>query len=181
MGHTPRPNGMGSAHALGIFLSMYASVKGKGIDIAFPGNLMSWKAKRSDTSQDILANFHIFATINVADEDFTTWEKLWPDVCASFSVKGVGPHAKEGKLNGVEWVMAQKDKWGTWVESNGLEKGFVENSSWDILGAVFAWMVFDKEYDLTALREVGFMESAPTIEGYIMAFERMEKAKSVPA
>ncbi|CAG8980834.1 hypothetical protein HYALB_00003763 [Hymenoscyphus albidus] len=185
MGHTPRPNGMGFLHALGVFLSMYASVEGKGTEIAFPGNEMSWKVKQSDTSQDILARFHIFASlnpekvagkaVNVADEYLKTWEKLWPDVCAYFGLKGVGPQA-EGNLNGVEWVMAEKDNWGTWVESNGLEKGFR-----DVLGAVFAWGVFDKEYDLTASREVGFMESAPTIEGYITAFERTKKAKVIPA
>lgn len=192
MGHAPRPNGIGFLHALGILLSMYASVEGKGVEIPFPGNELSWKAKRSDTSQDILAKFHLFAslhpdqvagkTINVADEEFTTWENLWPEVCAYFGLKGVGPSfAKEGKLNGVEWVMAQKDNWDAWVDSNGLKQGFVENSSWDILGAVFAWVVFDKQYDLTVSRELGFKESAPTIEGYITAFNRMKEAKIIPA
>lgn len=171
---------------------MYVDVEGKGVELPFPGNKLSWKTKRSDTSQDILAAFHVYASlnlervagkvINVADEDFTTWEILWPEVCAYFGLKGVGPGAaKEGKLNGVEWVMAQKDNWGAWVEKNGLKEGFVENSSWDVLGAIFAWVVFDKQYDLSVSREVGFEESAPTIKGYLTAFDRMKEAKIIPA
>ena len=55
---------MGFAQALGLYLAMYSSEKGKGAEIAFPGSDLVWKALHSDTSQDVLARFHIHASLN---------------------------------------------------------------------------------------------------------------------
>jgi hypothetical protein len=43
LGFTPRSNRMGFAQSLGIFLSMYVSVEGKGAECFFHGDAMVWK------------------------------------------------------------------------------------------------------------------------------------------
>jgi len=191
VGHTPHPNGMGLAQAVGIFLAMYKSVHGEGAEIVFPGNELTWKATHCDTSQDVLAKFHIFASLrpedvsgkafNVADEARVNWEGIWPALCQYFGLKGVGPRpGEEGSLRGVAWVMAQQGNWKNWVEENDLQDGFIEKASWEMMGLVFGYLIFDKEYDLSALRELGFKESTSTVGGYITAFERMRMAKIIP-
>ncbi len=39
---------------------------------------------------------------------------------------------------------------------------------------------FNREYDLSKAREVGFHEEVDTVEGYRIAFERMKNAKILP-
>lgn len=39
---------------------------------------------------------------------------------------------------------------------------------------------FDREFDLTRSREVGFSVEIDTVEGYIIAWERMRAAKILP-
>lgn len=39
---------------------------------------------------------------------------------------------------------------------------------------------FDRQYDLSRSREVGFSEEIDTVEGYIKAWERMRDAKILP-
>lgn len=63
----------------------------------------AWLAKRTDTSQDILARFHLYASMhpdavharafNVADgiPEVVTWEMVWPGVCSYFGLRGVPP------------------------------------------------------------------------------------------
>ena len=189
VGFTPHSNGMGFAQALGIFLSIYASFEGEGAEVEFPGIEASWKALHSDTSQDLLAQFHIYASlapekvsekaINVADE-VTSWEKVWPGICSYFGLKGVGPReGSEKKALGVQWTMDHQADWGKWVEENGLKKGLVETSSWEMMAMVTGYGVFDREYDLSLVKEVGFQEQTSTVAGYHLAFDRMRKAKII--
>ena len=189
VGFTPNSNGMGFAQALGIFLSMYASVEGQSAKIEFPGTEASWKALHSDTSQDVLARFHIYASlapekvsekaINVADE-VTSWENVWPDICSYFGLKGVGPgQGPANKVLGVQWMMEHKAEWGQWVDQNGLKKSSIETSSWELMAIVTGYGVFDREYDLSLSKEVGFQEQTSTVAGYHLAFDRMRKAKII--
>jgi hypothetical protein len=86
LGHTPHPIGIGLAEDVVIYLSMYASVNEKGTKPPFPATELAWKLLRTDTSQDMLAKFHIYAslnpekvagkTFNVCDEDLTSWEVI---------------------------------------------------------------------------------------------------------
>ena len=101
VGFVPQNNAMNIAQALGLFLAMYKSVEGSGSEVPFVGNEAAYKELHTDTSQDILARFHIFASphadavagqaFNVADGDVVTWEEIWPGVCSWFGLKGVGP------------------------------------------------------------------------------------------
>ena len=191
IGFTPHGNGIGFAQTLGLFLSMYASVRGRGSTVTFPGNQAVWKALHSDSSQDVVAKFHIHAStaaglekggvFNIADEDSITWERLWPDVYDYFGLKGVGP-AAEGDADqklGLDWVMSMKPEWPSWVERNGLKGGALETASWDVMVMVFRFGFFDRQYDLSAAKGTGFVNDSKTIEGYRAAFDRMKVAKMI--
>lgn len=75
--------------------------RGKGAEIAFPGNHQCWMAKRTDTSQDILARFQIYASMhpeqvrerafNVAEGAMVAWVDVCPGTCSYLGLKGVGP------------------------------------------------------------------------------------------
>ena len=39
---------------------------------------------------------------------------------------------------------------------------------------------FDREYDLTASKDVGFKETIDDVKGYEVAFERMREGKIIP-
>ena len=168
---------------------MHASVEGEGAEVGFPGIEASWKALHSDTSQDLLARFHIYASlapekvskkaINVADE-VTSWEKVWPDICSYFGLKGVRPdEGLEKKAFGVQWMMDHQADWGKWVKENGLKEGSVETSSWEMLAMIIGYGVFDREYDLSLVKEVRFQEQTSTVAGYHLAFDWMRKAKII--
>ncbi len=78
---------MNLAQCLGLYLSFYASVHGKGATVAFPSSQEAYNATHTDVSQDILARMHIFASqhpeaagkraFNVADEGPVTWATVW--------------------------------------------------------------------------------------------------------
>ena len=61
---------------------MYASLKGKDVEVSFLGNEAAYNALHTDTSQDILSRFHIYASLhpgavskrafNIADGEVST-------------------------------------------------------------------------------------------------------------
>ena len=187
VGFVPQNNAMNIAQALGLFLAMYKSVEGNGSEVPFPGNEAAYKELHMDTSQDILARFHIFASFhadavvgqafNVADGDVVTWEEIWPGVCSWFGLKGVGPN--QSRSTGAQWVQEHKGQWNTWVKEHGLKEGALEATSWDFMSLLMG-IPFDRHYDLSACRQVGFNETVSTVKGYTLAFERMKHAKIIP-
>lgn len=99
----------------------------------------AWTAKRCDTSQDILAKFHLYASImkpeavhtrafNVADgvPEVVSWETAWPRICTWFGLKGVPP---DGTMESfATWMRERKDQLGKWEEEMGLKKGALEGT-----------------------------------------------------
>ena len=190
IGYTPRSNGIGFPQALGLYLAMYSSEKGKGAEIVFPGADLVWKALHGDTSQDVLARFHIHASLNpdkvsqkafnIADEAEISWKQIWPGICSYFGLKGVGPGSGTSQEpTGIDWIMSRKDSWGGWVKQNGLQEGVLETSSWDVVGMVFVYGMFDRQFDLSASEQAGFKENSSVVAGYHLAFDRMRKAKII--
>jgi len=188
IGFVPHNNAMNLAQALGLFLSLYVSIEGSGAEVSFPGSEEAYKALHTDTSQDILARFHIYASLhqdavstrafNIADgNEPISWKKIWPEICAYFSLKGVGPDSS--KTSGAKWVLDRRDKWREWEDEKGLRKGMLEATSWEFLGALTGGITFDRQYDLGASREVGFHETVETVKGYTKAFDRMRVAKII--
>jgi nucleoside-diphosphate-sugar epimerase len=192
VGFTPHGNAMGLGVALGLFLALYRHIHGDGAKIPFPGNEIVWQSKRSDSSQDVIARFHIHAALNpdtdgkaynIADEDYVTWAGgLWKDVCAHFGLVGLAPGegTDDASPKGVEWVMANQPRWGEFVEKNGLRSGFLETATWETMAIVFGYSLFDRQYDLSASRSTGFKDYAPAVKGYLATFDRMKEAKIIP-
>ena len=188
IGFVPRNNGMNLAQAIGLWLAMVRSFEGKGTEVVFPGNEKAFKALHTDTSQDILAKFHIYAslhpglvsekTFNIADGEVVTWEQVWPGICEWFGLKGVGPNPS--MKTGSEWVQEQKGRWEEWAKEEGLKEGALQATSWDFMSGIMGAMTFDRQYSLSACQEVGFRETIETVKGYTVAFERMRMAKIIP-
>jgi hypothetical protein len=178
VGFTPRSNGMGMAQALGIFLSLYRYIQGEGSEVVFPGDEVMWNVPRTDTSQDRLARFHIYASLypektsgcafNIADEDGgSTWRDDWPRLCSYFGLKGVDPDATNPKAKGFDWLMANQGKWTEWIENSGLRDiGQMNNSSWDMLKVVLGFLPMDRRMDVTQSKKIGFVEQIETVHGY---------------
>lgn len=189
IGFVPQNNAMNLAQAIGLWLAMVKSFEGVGAEVVFPGDGKAFRALHTDTSQDILAQFHIYASLhpvavskkafNIADGEVVTWEQVWPGICDWFGLKGVGPDPS--KKTGSEWVQERKGQWGAWVEENGLKPGALEATSWDFMSAIMGAITFDRQYDLSACRKVGFEETMDTVKGYTKAFDRMEDANIIPS
>ena len=189
VGFTPQGNAMNFAQAVAIWLSLVRDIEGESSEVPFPGNEKAWKARHTDSSQDVLARSHIHLSLkggesvngksfNIADGNTVTWEHVWPGLCEYFKLKGVGPSA-ESVANGAEWVQRQKQRWGHWERKHGLKQGYVEKSTWEFMNGIFG-IGFDRQYDLSASRGAGFKDSVETAKGYHIAFDRMRESKIIP-
>lgn len=181
---------MNLAQALALFLSLYRSIEGEGAEVPYPGNQAAYEALHTDNSQDQLARFHIYASLhpdqvskrasNVADEDAITWKQVWPGICGWFRLNGVEPDSTRSKLTGTEWLRNHRDQWPGWVQQNGLKEEILEGMSLEFMSAIMGSITFDRQYDISAMRKVGYKEEVDTVIGYHTAFERMREAKIIP-
>lgn len=192
-GFTPRSNGMGWAQVLGLFLSMYKDLEGEGSEVVFPGNKHMWEVvKWSDSAQDIVARFHIHASLNpakssgksfnIVDEaEGVMWKDTWPQLCAYFGLKGVGPDADSAKPKGIAWLMAHQDKWDNWTAKHNLKDPEVmKKTGWMILAAILEFLPMDRTLDLGEARRIGFEETEPTLNGFFTAWGRMKEGGIIP-
>lgn len=190
VGFVPQNNAMGIAQALAVFLSLYRYVHGHGAKVPFPGDWASFKAKHTDTSQEILARFTIFVSLNPGktngrafnignSDECVSWETKWGGICEYFGLKGESPQA-ENPLRVSRWIQENRAQCSKWVQEFGLKQGAFEGSSWEFLDALVAGSGFDHEYDLSAARGVGFHETIDTVKSYQVAFDRYRQAKVIP-
>lgn len=189
IGFVPQNNAMNIAQALGLFLSLWREVEGEGSEVRFPGNNDAWNALHTDTSQDILARFHIFASLdpektagrafNVVDGPATTWSEVWPQVAAYFGLRGVAPGSSQSPFSAQRWMEDHRSSWAQWVSKYGLKEGALEGTSWKFMQDVIG-IPFRRDYDASAAREIGFTEQRPHAEGYKMVFDDMRRAKIIP-
>ncbi|PNS21570.1 hypothetical protein CAC42_929 [Sphaceloma murrayae] len=189
VGFTPGTNFMNITQGVGFYLSLYRAIHGQGKEVPFVGTPKSWRNTHSDTFQDILAQQEIHISLNednipsgksfnAADGEVTTWEKKWPALAACFGLKGVGP-GKE-PVDCAAFAKAHGAEWRKLEAKNGLKKGVFEDYSWGFVKGVCAAFDFDREYDLSDTREIGFNETIETVKGYQIAFERMKDARILP-
>jgi hypothetical protein len=186
IGFTPTTNAMNAALGLGIFLSLAREVHGAGAEIPFPGSEKAWRALHTETFQDVLGKMNLFATLkcgdgevlNCTNGDIVSWEQKWKGVCEWFELKGVPPDGKGMDVAG--FVEENAGVWQELVERKGLKKGIVETYFWMFLGFILNAGTFDRQYDLSRAREVGFNETIDTVEAWKMSFQRMRDAKIIP-
>jgi len=196
VGFVPQNNAMNIAQALGLFLSLWKETELQDSaprSVPFPGSMEAYTALHTDTSQDILARFHIHAslhpnevserTFNVADGPATTWEVEWPKICEYFGLRGIPPPSTttngEAPFNAQEWVDSHRSIWADWVARNQLREGALEGTGWKFMQDVMA-IPFRRDYDLSASREVGFTEEREHYLGYLRCFDEMSKARIIP-
>lgn len=147
IGFVPQGNAMNIAQALGLFLSLWIHVEGVHAVVPFPGTREAWTALHTDTSQDVLARFHVFASLNpervageafnVADGDAVTWEAVWPKLCAWFGLTGGGPLGGSEHFDAKLWVERYQGEWEGWAKRNGLVPGIIGESGWSFMQVRF--------------------------------------------
>ncbi|KAH7123158.1 hypothetical protein EDB81DRAFT_700019 [Dactylonectria macrodidyma] len=189
VGFAPGSNAMNMAQGIAIYLSMYREVKGAGMTVPFPGYEHGYHATHSDTFQDILSKLEIFAALhpdtcgdggvfNVADGQTVTWAQVWPRLCEHFGLVGGGPDAASTPM--LEFVKEHKGVWIDIAKKYGLNARLIDEQGWEHVHFMLVQFDFDRQYDLSRSREVGFAEEIDTAQGYITAWERMRAAKLLP-
>jgi hypothetical protein len=189
VGFVPGANVMNIAQGLAYYLTLYREVHGKGATIAYPGSELGYTHKHTDTFQDIAAKMEIHAALrpescgsgkifNVVNGDVVTWADKWSGICSYFGLEGVGP---QGAFEPpAEFVTKHLDLWKKVVERAQLRPGQPEKYFWPFLDVMMDKAFFDREYDMSAARAVGFTEQIDTVKAYHVAFDRMRAAKVIP-
>lgn len=192
MSDATQSNFMNSAQGIGLFLSLQRAVHGENAEVSFPGSEGAWTCKHTDTSQDILAKQEIFCALhpeqcgwgkafNAADGNVTRWCEKWPKLCAYFGLRGVPPDEETKKLGTAkQFVNAHQKTWQELVKEHGLKEGIMEKYSWGFMDGTMGHFDFDRQFDLSAIRAVGFEEEVDSSDGYRVAFDRMRAARIIP-
>ena len=125
---------------MGIYLSLYAAVEGKGAECPFPGTSKSWVAKSNDSSADMIARQTIHLSLhlpkdmqgqgfNVADaKTHESWETKWPKLCSYFGLKGTGP-PKDSRdtLEMRKYINDHINSWKKLEAEHNLKKGVADS------------------------------------------------------
>jgi len=185
VGFVPTTKPMNAAGALAVYLSLYRYVHGEGTQCPFPGSDMAYTAKHTDTSSSILARFSIYVALhgdktagrafNIGDGEVTTWEEKWPKLCEYFGL--VAGQATPNANPPEEFFDKHIRIWNDIIEKEGLVKQ--EEPQFWFLDAVFH-CDFDRQYDLSAARDIGFDEKLDTVSQYLKVFDRMRELKYIP-
>lgn len=189
IGFTPISNAMNLSQGIALYLTIYRAVHGQGAKVGWPGTEKSWKCKHSDTSQGILARMEIYAAthidqcgdggvFNIADGKTVTWEHVWPKLCADFGLIGEGPASESVPME--QFVKTHIGAWKNLAEEYGLKENVVEEQNWSFVHFMLVQFDFDRQYDLSRSRKVGFKEEIGAVDGYVKAWEMMRRAKVLP-
>ncbi|KAF8249118.1 hypothetical protein K440DRAFT_654265 [Wilcoxina mikolae CBS 423.85] len=183
IGFVPNGNIMNAAQQLALYLSLYRRVYGAEARVAFPGTQKSWRNTHTDTSQDVLARFSIFASMrseakgayNIADGEKTTWSYKWPKIAEWFGLEGVGP--EEGGEEPRVWWGRNRRVYEEMVKVEGLKERELE---WEFVDVVMRVFDVDREYDLGKARRLGWEEERLPELGWWRAFEMMREFGVIP-
>jgi hypothetical protein len=195
IGFVPNQNFYSLATSIGVFLSLWAEVEGKGSTCPYPGSKTAWVAKSHDSSSDMIARqtLHLSLTLpksqkgegfNVADaKDPLSWETKWLEICSSFGLKGTEPPA-EGEPKEVRTYIKQHiDTWNEIEKRHGLKSG-IADSELTFKGFEYFLLTqfdFDRQYDMTKMYSTGFKEERSTLQAWGGVFDRMKAAKIIPS
>ncbi|KAJ4398046.1 hypothetical protein N0V91_010511 [Didymella pomorum] len=189
IGFTPISNAMNLSQGIALYLAIYREVHGQGAKVKWPGTEKSWKCKHSDTSQGILARMEIYAAthidqcgdggvFNIADGKTVAWEHVWPKLCDDFGLISEGPASEPESIE--QFVKTHISVWKSMAEKYGLKEDAVEEQNWPFVHFMLVQFDFDRQYDLSRSRQVGFNDEIDTVQGYVKAWEKMRRAKILP-
>ncbi|KAF5013585.1 hypothetical protein FDECE_445 [Fusarium decemcellulare] len=181
VGFAPGSNAMNMAQGIGIYLSLYRAAKGSDSTVPFPGYEHGYHSMHSDTFQDILSKMEIYAALNpekcgdggvfnVADGKTVTWAEVWPKLCDHFGLVGGGPDAESTPM--LEFVKQHKHVWLELTQQHGLNEKLVDEQGWGHVHFMMVQFDFDRQYDLTRSRAVGFSDETDTAAAYILAWRQ---------
>ncbi|KAH7052016.1 hypothetical protein B0J12DRAFT_710262 [Macrophomina phaseolina] len=191
VGFAPTNSAMNMAQGIAIYHTIYREVKGAGAAVPFPGREHGYYSTHSDTFQDILSKMEIYAALNpdkcggggvfnVADGKAAAWAEVWPRLAEHFGIIGTGPATGTDKKSMEEFVKENRAAWSALAKKHGIKEEIVDQQGWGHTHFMLVDFDFDRQYDLSRSREVGFSEEIDTVEGYIKAWERMRDAKILP-
>lgn len=138
IGFVPNQNFYSLATVLGIYLSLYAAVEGKGVECPFPGTEKSWINKSNDSSSDMIARQTLHLSLNLPKdmkgEGFNvadarapeTWSTKWPKLCSYFGLKGTGPQ-KGQDLEVRKYINDHIDAWKKLEKEHDLKEGVADS------------------------------------------------------
>lgn len=176
---------MNLALLLGVFFSLWKQIHGPGSTIPFPGPRVAYQALHTDTSAGVSARFQIFASLkgdqtnkqayNISGP-VTSWAEKWPLVAAEFGLIGVGP--QDDGFDAAGWVMQNKDSWSVLQKEFDLKPGIIDGADWDFFWVPY--LPFDRQFDTSLSREVGFIENFGVVTPYKEAWGLMANAGLLP-
>ncbi|KAJ6005161.1 hypothetical protein N7451_003105 [Penicillium sp. IBT 35674x] len=192
VGFVPNNNAHCLAQTLGIYLSLYAHINGSGSSVSFPGTKASYEARFNAASQDIIAQFGIYASLNpniagggrafnVADTEPSSWSVIWPAICSYFNLMGLGP-ARNSPQPGAYIAEHRKD-WDELMQAHGLREGYVDSMiiNPEILRSLTTMFDFDRTISLEAMQRTGFPAKVVHVKDmWFTAFKRFQSARIIP-
>jgi len=192
IGFVPNFNAHSLAELLGIYFSLWVKVKGTGAEVPFPGNKGAWIAKHNEAGADVTARQTIFLALhpetcgngeafNVASTlTWHTWEQKWADICAYFGLKGIPPNEHSKRVR--DFIGEHVKEWDELEKEHGLKPG-VAVSDMRQPGFEIGQLEisdFDRNFDMSKLREAGCEEECDTMGTWKPIFDRMRQAKIIP-
>lgn len=180
---------MNMSQGIAVYLSIYREVNGAGAEVPYPGSEKAYRCTHGDTFQDTLSHLEIYAALNpdkcgggksfnAADGPVLTWAEKWPKLCKHFGLVGSGPSADS--LPVLDFVQKHRDTWKALCSKYSLRKRVIDEQGWGHVNFMLVQFDFDREFDMSHARSVGFGEEQDTVQGYFKAWERMRAAHIIP-
>ncbi|KAI3550727.1 SirQ [Colletotrichum abscissum] len=201
VGFVPNNNIYCAAQTLGIYLTLFAEIQGKGVECPFPGNEKCWNNLSQESNQDILAKICIYAslhpnvthkqTYNAGDNfESSSWRYRWPVICEYFGSKGTPPLPDRQALLPEHYLMKHVEKWKEMEKKYGLVGGHIINDRTFIepthgVGMIYGltnMLGFDRQLDMTQCHEMwgSSKEEIDTKSSWHTVFNRFRKARIIP-
>ncbi|KAF4784637.1 SirQ [Colletotrichum scovillei] len=201
VGFVPNNNIYCAAQTLGIYLSLFAEIEGKGADCPFPGNEKCWNNLSHESNQDILAKICIYASLqphvthkqkyNAGDNfESSSWRYRWPVICEYFGLKGTPPLPGRQAPQPEHYLVKHVEKWKEMEKKHGLVGGHIINDRTFIepthgVGMIYGLMNmlgFDRQLDMTQCHEMwgSSKEEIDTKSSWYTVFDRFRKARIIP-
>lgn len=195
VGFVPNNNVYCLAQWLALYLSLYREIHGVGAEVVFPGTNKSWTVQSNDSSQDIIARFAIYASLdpavgraqsfNAADSaQSSSWSTKWPIICDYFGLKGAAPTNGPGP-DPPTFLRENQEKWFELEKRYSLQTGRVGGNqrSFEAFPAfIMSMFDFDRQLDLSQMHKAWGegKEEVGTKEAWYTAFDRFRNSRIIP-
>lgn len=192
VGFVPNDNSHCLAQTLGIYLSLYRHVRGEGSEVPWPGTTKSYNVLSSQTSQDIMARFSIWASLNpektgggeafnvIDSNQASTWAERWSLICSLFGLKGVA--FREDAMKPSDFMEKHRAEWDEVATIHGLRSGLLDNKVANpfFFDNILSFFDYDHQISADKIYKTGFTESWDEKKSWSLAFERFRKINVLP-